>query len=192
MADLTMLRKELVIGYAVAGVLAVSVPMDAWNKVFLQGHGFWTTLENVIIGPVIAFSVLFAEVLSVLRVPDRLATYLLSIPLGSAGTVLMILFVLLVIGCFLETIAAIIIIMPILIPVAASLHYDPVHFGVFVVCALTIGFITPPVGINLFVASAVSGVPYLTIAWRAWPLCLALVIAVVVIAFVPGLSLWFR
>ena len=145
-----------------------------------------------IIGPVIAFSVLFAEVLSVLRIPDRLATYLLSIPLGFAGTVLMILFVLLVIGCFLETIAAIIIIMPILIPVAAGLHYDPVHFGVFVVCALTIGFITPPVGINLFVASAVSGVPYLTIAWRAWPLCLALVIAVVVIAFVPGLSLWFR
>ncbi|MDQ1397115.1 MAG: uncharacterized protein QOG64_2374, partial [Acidimicrobiaceae bacterium] len=55
MADLTMLRKELVIGYLVAGVLAVVVPMQAWNDVFLTGHGFWTSLENVIVGPFIAF-----------------------------------------------------------------------------------------------------------------------------------------
>ena len=55
MADITMLRKELVIGYGVAGFLAVLVPMRLWNDVFLTGHGFWTTLENVIIGPIIAF-----------------------------------------------------------------------------------------------------------------------------------------
>ncbi|HVT76200.1 MAG TPA: permease [Acidimicrobiales bacterium] len=54
-ADLTMLRKELVIGYGVAGFLAVLVPMHAWNDVFLAGHGFWTTLENVVVGPFIAF-----------------------------------------------------------------------------------------------------------------------------------------
>jgi uncharacterized membrane protein YraQ (UPF0718 family)/YHS domain-containing protein len=55
MADITMLRKELLIGYAVAGVLAVAVPMEFWNDVFLSGHGFWTSLENVIVGPFIAF-----------------------------------------------------------------------------------------------------------------------------------------
>ncbi len=55
MADITMLRKELVIGYTVAGFLAVLVPMDWWNEVFLTGHGFWTSLENVIVGPFIAF-----------------------------------------------------------------------------------------------------------------------------------------
>jgi YHS domain-containing protein/uncharacterized membrane protein YraQ (UPF0718 family) len=54
MADLTMLRKELVIGYLVAGFLAVLVPTTVWNTVFLQGHGFWTSLENVIVGPFIA------------------------------------------------------------------------------------------------------------------------------------------
>jgi uncharacterized membrane protein YraQ (UPF0718 family)/YHS domain-containing protein len=54
MADLTMLRKELVIGYAVAGFLAVAVPPHLWNIVFLHGHGFWTSLENVIVGPLIA------------------------------------------------------------------------------------------------------------------------------------------
>ncbi len=55
MADIRMLRKELVIGYAVAGFLAVLVPMAWWNEVFLTGHGFWTSVENVIVGPFIAF-----------------------------------------------------------------------------------------------------------------------------------------
>jgi YHS domain-containing protein/uncharacterized membrane protein YraQ (UPF0718 family) len=54
MADLTMLRRELVIGYTVAGFLAVMVPQSVWNTVFLHGHGFWTSLENVIVGPFIA------------------------------------------------------------------------------------------------------------------------------------------
>jgi YHS domain-containing protein/uncharacterized membrane protein YraQ (UPF0718 family) len=54
MADLTMLRKELVIGYVVAGFLATLVPVHFWNTVFLHGHGFWTSLENVIVGPFIA------------------------------------------------------------------------------------------------------------------------------------------
>lgn len=180
---------------------AVAVAYCLFVELFLTRGITWREIPRLlvrsgsisgIIGPVIAFSVLFAEALSVLRLPDRLAGYLLSFPLGFTGTVLMILFLLLVVGCFLETIAAIIIMMPILVPVAAKLGFDPVHFGVFTVCALTIGFITPPVGINLFAASAVSGVPYLNIAWRAWPLCVAMILAVAVIAFVPGISLWFR
>ncbi len=55
MADITMLRKELVIGYGVAGFLTVLVPMDVWNNVFWKGHGFWTSVQNVIVGPFIAF-----------------------------------------------------------------------------------------------------------------------------------------
>src|SRR5437588_11967612 len=55
MADIKMLRKELVIGYVVAGFLAVMVPMGVWNDLFLHGHGFWTTVENVVLGPFIAF-----------------------------------------------------------------------------------------------------------------------------------------
>jgi C4-dicarboxylate transporter DctM subunit len=162
----------------------------AWRQVpdLLRRSGAITG----IIGPVIAFSVLFGEVLAILRIPDRVASYLLSIPQGFIAAVLMITFVLLIVGCFLETIAAIIIMMPILLPMATALKFDPVHFGVFVVCALTVGFITPPVGINLFAASAISGVPYMTIAWRAWPLFVALTASVAVIAFVPWLSLWFR
>ena len=144
------------------------------------------------IAPIIAFSVLLAEVLAVLRLPDRIAEYLLSLPSGFITAVLMILLILALVGTFLETIAAIIILMPILAPIAASLGFDPVHFGVFVMCSLTLGFITPPVGINLFAASAISGVPYLAIALRAWPLLIALVCAALLVAFIPWLSLWFK
>jgi C4-dicarboxylate transporter, DctM subunit len=144
------------------------------------------------IAPVIAFSILLGEVLAVLRLPDRIASALLSLPGGYVTVVLMVFLILLIVGTFLETIAAIIILMPILLPVATSLNFDPVHFGVFVMCALTIGFITPPVGINLFAASAVSGVPYLLIAWRTWPLLIGLVLATGVVAFVPWFSIWFK
>ncbi len=65
-ADLTMLRRELLIGYVVAGFLAVLVPTHLWNAVFLHGHGFWTTLENVIVGPFIA---IIAFVCSIGNVP---------------------------------------------------------------------------------------------------------------------------
>ncbi|MFC4296685.1 TRAP transporter large permease [Castellaniella hirudinis] len=144
------------------------------------------------IGPIIAFSILFGEVMSVLRIPDALAEAMISTEMGFAGTVLAIMALLIVVGCFMETIASIIILMPILMPIALALHMDPVHFGVFIVCTLTIGFITPPVGINLFAASAVSGVPYPAIAARIWPLFLGLMAAATIIAFVPWLSLWFR
>src|SRR4029079_6797045 len=55
MADVTMLRRELVIGYVVAGFLTVLVPMDFWDKIFFEGHGFWTSVQNVLVGPFIAF-----------------------------------------------------------------------------------------------------------------------------------------
>ncbi len=54
-SDVTMLRRELLIGYSVAGLLTVLVPMDFWNAVFIEGHGFWTSLENALVGPIIAF-----------------------------------------------------------------------------------------------------------------------------------------
>jgi uncharacterized membrane protein YraQ (UPF0718 family)/YHS domain-containing protein len=81
-ADLTMLRRELIIGYVIAGFLAVLVPISAWNAVFLHGHGFWTTLENVIVGPLIA---IVAFVCSIGNVP--LAAALWNGGIGFGGVI---------------------------------------------------------------------------------------------------------
>ena len=145
-----------------------------------------------ILGPIIAFSVLLGQTLAILRVPTDIVSFFLSLPVGIIGSVALIILVLLMIGCILEPIAAILVVMPILLPIGLELGFDQVHFGVFVVCTLSVGFITPPVGINLFAASAISDEPFLRIAVKAVPAFFALIFAVVVIAAFPGLVLWFR
>jgi uncharacterized membrane protein YraQ (UPF0718 family)/YHS domain-containing protein len=82
-ADVTMLRKELVIGYSVAGLLTVLVPMHVWNAVFVEGHGFWTSLENALVGPVIAF---ISFVCSIGNVPMAAALWHGGISFGGVIT----------------------------------------------------------------------------------------------------------
>lgn len=103
---------------------------------------------------------------------------------------LIIISILLFIGMFMETLAAIMILTPVLLPVIYSLGIDPVHFGVVLICCLSIGFSTPPLGENLFVASAISGRPFEKITVQVMPMVIISAIAVVIIAFVPQLSLW--
>ena len=145
-----------------------------------------------ILGPIIAFSILFGETLAILRVPGSVVSFFVSMSVGHVESVFLIILVLLIMGCILEPIAAILVVMPILLPIGQELGFDPVHFGVFVVTALSVGFITPPVGINLFAASAVSEQPFLDIANKTIPAFLALVVTVSIIAFVPDAVLWFR
>ena len=145
-----------------------------------------------VLGPIIAFSVLLGETLAILRVPSDLVTFFLDLSVGKAGSVALIIFVLLLVGCVLEPIAAILVVMPILLPIGIELGFDAVHFGVFVVCALSVGFITPPVGINLFAAAAVSDEPFLRIAVKAVPAFFALLACIALIATFPGIVLWYR
>lgn len=145
-----------------------------------------------ILAPIIAFSILFAEILAILRVPEDIVVAFTSLGVGYVGSVALIVLMLLVVGCMLEPIAAILVIMPILYPIGIGLGFDPVHFGVFVVCTLSVGFVTPPVGINLFAAAAVSGEPFMRIAVRAWPAFVALVTVCFGIAFIGESVLWFR
>lgn len=145
-----------------------------------------------ILAPIIAFSILFAEVLAILRLPTAIVEAFTSLGTGPFLSVVLIVAMLLVVGCLLEPIAAILVIMPILYPIGQQLGFDPVHFGVFVVATLSVGFITPPVGINLFAASAVSGEPFMRIAYRAVPAFCALIMICFVIAFSPAMILWFR
>lgn len=145
-----------------------------------------------ILGPIIAFSILLGETLAILRVPAAIVEFFLGLPVGAVASVGLIILILLIVGCILEPIAAILVVMPILLPIGLALGFDPVHFGVFVVCALSVGFITPPVGINLFAASAVSGEPFINIAWKAIPAFFALILAIMVLAAFPSLVLWFR
>jgi C4-dicarboxylate transporter DctM subunit len=97
---------------------------------------------------------------------------------------------LLFVGMFMETLAAIMILVPVLLPIMYMLGADPTHVGIVVICALSIGFATPPLGENLFVASGIGGSTVEQITARIHPFVLASTISVFIIAFFPQLSLW--
>jgi len=102
----------------------------------------------------------------------------------------MIIFFLLFVGMFMETLAAILILVPVMLPVAYSMGIDPIHFGVVMVATLGIGFQTPPLGENLFIASGISKISIEEISLRALPFALVNTIAIFILAFFPQLTLW--
>ena len=89
----------------------------------------------------------------------------------------------------MDTTPAILILTPILLPIVQAVGVDPIHFGVIMVVNLAIGFVTPPIGVNLFVASSLTDIPLMDIARKAMPMIVYFLIALIVITFVPALSL---
>ncbi|GMQ74933.1 MAG: hypothetical protein BMS9Abin01_0175 [Gammaproteobacteria bacterium] len=143
---------------------------------------------NGLIAPVIATALILSQILAVLGVPEMGVNALLGLSSDPTILILFILGILLIAGAIMEATPNILLLVPLLSPVALSLGMDPVHFGVTMVVALAIGFVTPPLGLNLYVASSVTGVPFTRIAWKALPFVAALIVALLVITFVPQLT----
>ena len=89
----------------------------------------------------------------------------------------------------MDTTPAILILSPILLPIVTEIGMDPIHFGVMMVLNLAIGFVTPPIGVNLFVASSLTEIPIMEIAKKAFPMIVFFLIALLLITFIPGISL---
>lgn len=131
----------------------------------------------------------FGRLLTIEQIPRKIADGLLSISESPTVIILLITLLLLVVGLFMDTLAAIIILTPILLPVAIQIGYDPVHFGIIMVVNLAIGFITPPLGVNLFVASGISGLSIESLSKAIIPFFLAMLFTLILIIFVPEISL---
>jgi tripartite ATP-independent transporter DctM subunit len=144
---------------------------------------------NGVILPIIAVAILFAQALTVLNVPQTLVTVLTSATQNRDLLILVMLAIFILAGMFMETTPNIVILAPLLAPVAQQIGMDPIHFCVFMITSLGLGFITPPMGLNLFVMSGLTGVPIIDIARRAVPFVVAMVVVSVVVGFVPSLSL---
>jgi tripartite ATP-independent transporter DctM subunit len=139
---------------------------------------------------VVAAASIFAWILTSNRVPEAAATVLLALSDRPWVILLMINLILLVVGCFMETVAAITILVPVLLPVAVELGIDPVHFGVIMVLNLMIGLLTPPVGMVLYVLSRVSKLSFERCVAATAPFLIPLVLVLMLVTFVPALSMW--
>ena len=139
----------------------------------------------------IATAAAFGEVMTYLHVPSRLTAALASLGFGEVATLLLLNAMLLVLGAVMDMAPLIVIVTPILLPVATSLGMDPVHFGIVLLINLGIGLCTPPVGSTLFVGCAVGGITMEEAVKGLWPFYLAMVVVLLVVTFVPELSLFF-
>lgn len=138
---------------------------------------------------IIAAATGFARVLTFMKAPEIIAEFITN-SVSSKITVLLVMnIVLLFVGMIMDTTPAILILTPILLPIAVSYGVNPIHFGVILVVNLAIGFVTPPLGINLFVASSLTGVKVERIVKKATPFIVAFLIALILITFIPKISL---
>lgn len=139
---------------------------------------------------IIGLSVSFAYFMTLEQIPNDISVFLTDLSTNPLIILIAINILLLIVGMFIDTISALVVLTPILLPIVTAVGVDPVHFGVILVANLAIGFITPPLGVNLFVASSVGGVRFEKIAWAIVPFLISMFICLLVITFFPPLSLW--
>lgn len=138
---------------------------------------------------ILATSVAFSRVLTLMQVPQTVSEFISS---NFHSTVLILLVInafLLIVGMVMDTTPAILILTPILLPIVTELGMSPIQFGVIMVVNLAIGFVTPPIGVNLFVASSLTDVPVMKIAGKSAPMIGYFLAALLLITFIPAISL---
>lgn len=133
---------------------------------------------------------LFGWALTVGKVPQAIAAVILGITKNKFLILLLINIVLLIVGCFLESIAAIVIMTPVLFPISTALGLDPIHFGIIVCVNICIGTLTPPFGVCLFVSSGLTQIPIERIAKKSMPFLLALIICLLLVTYVEPISMF--
>ncbi|MBL8330921.1 MAG: TRAP transporter large permease [Rubrivivax sp.] len=139
---------------------------------------------------IIATATVFGQILTLQNIPQDLAKWIASLSDNKYVILFVIIGALIFIGMWMDTIAQIILLTPVLLPVVRALGVDPVHFGIIFVLCCEIGFLTPPLGVNLFVAMRLTGVSLESLSKSALPYVGVLIFSVVLIVFFPQLALW--
>jgi C4-dicarboxylate transporter DctM subunit len=149
-----------------------------------------SVVTTSIIMLVIANSAIFGWILANHQVPQAVAQIFLSISSNKWTILLMINIFLLFVGTFMETTASLIILTPILLPLAVKVGIDPIHFGLVMVLNLVIGLITPPLGVCLFIACSIAKITLEQIIRAILPFLIATIVVLFIVTYVPDLSLW--
>ncbi len=139
---------------------------------------------------IITNAVMFAFILTSEQIPQSLSAWIVDLGFGKIGFLLIVNIMLLFIGMVMEPSAIVLIMAPILYPVAMALGVDPVHFGIMLVVNMEIGLCTPPVGLNLYVASSISKLGLTEVTKATWPWLVTMLIFLMIITYIPEITLW--
>jgi C4-dicarboxylate transporter DctM subunit len=139
---------------------------------------------------IIANALLFGYVLTTERIPQAIAEQIVSWGMAPWQFLIVVNVILLIAGNFMEPTGIILILIPILFPISQRLGIDPIHLGIIVTVNMEIGLVTPPVGLNLFVTSGITGMSVMQVVRAAVPWLSVLLVFLVIVTYVPQLSLW--
>ena len=170
-------------------VVSIFIYKDiTWKDLFQIARESAFTSASLLI--IISFAGFFGNLLTMARVPSMIADVILGFSQSEPVIILMINLLLLLLGMIMDATTAILITTPILLPIAEGIGIDPIHFGIIMLVNLAIGVITPPMALNLFVGSKVSGVPIAKIVPPLIPFLIMSLILLIIVVAVPALSLW--
>jgi len=173
----------VVYGFIVGAFIYKELKLDAIYDALYKTA---ITVGSVMI--IIGVATTFGRLLTMYQIPHKMAMFLSNISTNKFVILMLINLFLLFIGMFMETLATIIILTPLLLPVVTNLGVDPIHFGILLVVNSEIGFLTPPLGVNLFVASGISKISLERITKAILPFILGLLIAITILTLIPGIS----
>ena len=177
----------LAIGYALFVGFVINRSLSLKNVYFSLLEGAQICGAVLLI---VGTSTLFGKILTFEEAPQRLAAAVLEVSTDPNMVLLMIIGVLIVLGMFMETLSTIIILVPVLMPMLHMLGIDPIHFGVILVVTNEMALLTPPLGVNLFVASRIANVSVERISIGVLPYLLALILCILLFTFVPDIVTW--
>ena len=176
---------------AVAAVYAILVSVYIYKDIKLKDlpHIFVDSSKTIVMLMfIIANAILFAHVLTTERIPQIISEQIISYGLTPVYFLLIVNILLLIAGNFMEPTAILLILAPIFFPIAINLGIDPIHLGIIMVVNMEIGMVTPPVGLNLFVTSGITGMPVYSVLKAALPWLSVLLVFLIVITYVPIIS----
>ena len=139
---------------------------------------------------IIATAMLFAYLLTIEEIPAMITEWMLGMNVNAYIFLLMVNILLFFAGDFMEPSSVIMIFVPLLFPVAMELGIDPIHFGVVIVVNMELGMITPPVGLNLFVASGITGLSLKDVIVASLPWSMTILVGLLLVTYIPQISLW--
>ena len=156
------------------------------RDVVLQTMSATATIFLILIGAFV-----FIPFMTLTEVPQQLVELLVALPIPDHGILVVVVLAYLVLGMFLDTMAMLVLTIPVVIPIAVGLEWDLIWFGIIVVIALEMGMISPPVGINVFIVKSIApDVPMGTIFRGIWPFWFAMLVMIVLLALFPELALY--
>ena len=177
----------------VASVYALFLGLVIYRELTIQDlpRVLWDTLVHTIrVMFIISAAGFFGWLLIHQRIPDQVITGLTALTSIRWVLLLIIIFILLVLGCFLEGIAVLVITIPVFMPLIERYGIDPVQFGVIMILCSMLGLLTPPVGMSLYAVSSISGVSIGALTQEMWPYLLGIFMVLLTMSFIPQMSLW--